>query len=122
MTSATRAPAPLTVAPNRHVLNIVLWVVQLMLALLFAGSGFTKAVTPLAALAQSLPYTADLPAWLVRFIGVSEVAGAVGLLLPALTGIKPTLTPWAAVGLATIMALAAFVAWGRLMRVPLRPR
>jgi hypothetical protein len=126
-------------------LRVALWVAQVLLAALFGGAGFTKLTTPLPELATMLPYTADLPGGLVRFIGASELAGAVGLVLPALFRILPILTPWAAIGLNVIMWLAtlfhlfrgewrdmlmtfvignvaAFVAWGRLKKVSIAPR
>jgi uncharacterized membrane protein YphA (DoxX/SURF4 family) len=126
-------------------INAALWVVQIVLAAIFAGAGFAKAATPLPELAQSLPYTADLPGVLVRFIGVSEAAAALGLILPALSRVAPVLTPAAAIGLNIVMwlatvfhlfrgewsampmtivlgTLAAFVAWGRLKRVPIASR
>ncbi len=118
---------------------------QVLLAAGFAGAGFAKVATPLPDLAQQLPYTADLPGWLVRFIGASEVAGAIGVLLPALLRVAPILTPLASGGLLVIMvfaalfhaargewndipitlvlgALAAFVTWGRLKKAPIQPR
>ena len=91
---------------------------------------------PIEEAAKSAPWADDLPVPLVRFIGFSELAGALGVVLPWLTGIRPRLTPLAALGLMTIMllavlfhlwrgeaaiigmhlvvaAIAAFVAWGR---------
>jgi len=125
--------------------NTALWVVQLLLALLFAGAGYAKVSIPLDELAKTLPYTADLPGALVRFIGASEVAGAIGLILPALVRILPILTPAAAIGLNVVMWLATvfhlfrgewsdvpmtivlgtltgLVAWGRLRKAPIAAR
>ena len=122
-----------------------LWVGQILLALLFVGAGLAKALTPMAELGVRLPYTQDLPSMLVRFIGVSEVAGAIGLVLPALARVRPHLTPLAAAGLATVMVLATLfhlmrgefsampmtavlatlagvVAWGRFSKAPIAPR
>jgi hypothetical protein len=63
-------------------------------------------------LAQSAPWAADVPVALVRFIGIAEMAGAVGLILPGVTRIAPRLTPMAAAGLSLIMVLAvAFHIW-----------
>ena len=126
-------------------LHRALWVAQVLLAVGFAGAGLAKATTPLPELAKALPYTADLPGALVRFIGVSELAGAVGLILPSLVRIWPILTPAAAIGLNVVMwlatlfhvfrgewsalpttlvlgTLAALVAWGRLKKAPIPPR
>ena len=134
-----------TVATRSTRMHLLLWIAQALLALLFAGAGLTKVITPMGDLAQSLPYTAELPEWLVRFIGISEVAGALGLILPALARMLPGLTPLAALGLCTVMvlatffhliraefsampitlvlgAVAAFVAWGRWAKAPIAPR
>jgi len=126
-------------------LHVALWVAQIALAGMFVMAGFAKLTQPLADLSQKMPFVAAIPGALVRFIGVAELAGAVGLILPALTRVKPALTAWAAVGLATIMllaslfhisrgemdklpaplvlgAIAAFIAWGRFgkARIPSR--
>jgi len=134
-----------TVATRSTRIHLLLWIAQALLALLFAGAGLTKVITPIGDLAQSLPYTAELPEWLVRFIGISEVAGALGLILPALARTQPGLTPLAGLGLCTVMvlatffhlfraefsampitlvlgAVAAFVAWGRWAKAPISPR
>jgi putative oxidoreductase len=85
-------------------MKIASWIVQVLLALVFIATGSMK-LFAFDQLAASAPALADQRA-LVTFIGVAELAGAVGLILPALTGIFPVLTTWAAVGLATIMVLA----------------
>jgi uncharacterized membrane protein YphA (DoxX/SURF4 family) len=127
-------------------LRIGLWVGQVLLAGMFLMAGFMKTTMPVADLAQQgLAWTTSVPEALVRFIGLSEIAGAIGLVLPALTRIKPILTAWAALGLLTIMVLAmgmhalrgeygalpmnailggiaAFVAWGRFRWAPIAPR
>ena len=133
--------------PQRKIvaLTVALWAAQVILAVMFGMGGFMKMTAPMDTLVQTVPWSADLPVALVRFIGASELAGALGLLLPALTRIKPGLTPLAAAGLATIMlfaavfhimrgelaalpfnvglgALALFVAWGRTRRAPIAPR
>jgi len=76
-----------------------LWIVQGLLALLFLWAGGIKLVLPLEALAGPVP----LPGLFVRFIGVAEVLGAIGLILPGLLRIRPGLTPLAAAGLVIIM-------------------
>jgi hypothetical protein len=80
--------------------NATLWVVQGLLALMFLLAGGMKLVLPLEALAGPVAF----PGLFLRFIGVSEVAGAIGLILPSLLRIRPSLTPLAASGLAIIMA------------------
>lgn len=86
-------------------LHVVLWVAQVILAGMFLMAGFMKLTTSIEELSQGLPWAADAPA-LVRFIGLSELLGGLGLILPAALRIKPYLTIWAAIGLAVIMLLA----------------
>src|SRR5215211_2443497 len=121
-------------------LGTVLWIVQGLLALFFAlGSGAPKLFLPL----DTLPMPMPLPELFLRFVGVAEVLGGLGLVLPGLLHIRPGLTPLAAAGLvlvtigATVYQLAAgqpgnavfavvvgliaaFVAYGRWRLVPLR--
>lgn len=127
------------------ILNIILWVLQCLLAAIYLMTGFTKLTMPMDKLVTMIFWTKDVPALLVRFIGISELSGALGLLLPAIFRIKPKLTPIAAAGLATIMlfatvfhisrgeiqsigitivlgSVAAFVAWGRFRKVPVQPK
>jgi uncharacterized membrane protein YphA (DoxX/SURF4 family) len=87
-------------------MNIALWTVQILLALAFLLAGVPKATQPIEALAKRLPWAKEMPASYVRFIGVAEILGAVGLILPALTGILPWLTIAAALGLAITMVAA----------------
>jgi hypothetical protein len=120
-------------------MTYALWIVQGLLALLFLWAGGIKLVLPLEELAGPVP----LPGSFLRFIGVVEVLGAIGLILPGLLRIRPGLTPLAAAGLVIIMigatvitlasgdvamaliplvvgSLAAFVAYGRWRLAPLR--
>ncbi len=85
-------------------MKVSLWIVQVLLALVFLASGSMK-LFAFDQFAASAPALADQRG-LVTFIGVAELAGAIGLIAPALTGIVPVLTTWAAAGLATIMVLA----------------
>ena len=141
-TTISAAPA----APSRSkLLHAGLWVGQVALALAFGMAGGMKATAPISELAQRMIWPGDVPAWLVRFIGVAELSAAFGLVLPAATRIKPGLTPLAAacltlvvalaipfhlvrgepvvlVGLLPLGALALFVAWGRFGQAPIRPR
>jgi len=117
-------------------MNVVLWIVQGVLAVMFGLAGVMKTLQPKDKLIDRLPWAADFSQPTVRFIGIVELAAALGLILPAATGIAPILTPLAATGLAVVMVLAAithgrrkepsgigfnavllvlavFVAWGR---------
>ena len=86
-------------------MTYVLWIVQALLALLFLFAGGMKLVTPLDVLYAQMPL--PLPGIFIRFIGVCEVAGALGLILPGITRIRPELTSLAARGLVLIMVGAA---------------
>ncbi len=113
-------------------MNVALWIAQALLAVIFLFAGGMKLVMPVEELTAQMP----MPGLLVRFIGVVEVLGGLGVILPWLTGIRPGLTPLAAAGLVIIMIgatvvtlmiadiamalipivvglLAAFVAYGR---------
>ena len=85
--------------------NAALWVIQGLLAALFLFAGGFKLALPLAALAKVSP----LPAAFLKFIGVCEVTGAVGLILPGLLRIRTGLTPLAAAGMVIIMIGATVV-------------
>jgi hypothetical protein len=87
-------------------MTYVLWIVQGLLALLFLFTGGIKLVLPLEVLTEQTP----LPGWFVRFLGVAEVLGAIGLIFPGLLGIRPGLTPLAASGLVIIMVGATVLA------------
>lgn len=89
-------------------LNIALWVAQGLTGALFLMAGFSKTFQPISELAVMLPWVTEVSSSLVRFIGISELLGGLGVLLPALLRIKPFLTSLAAAGLALIMVLAAF--------------
>jgi uncharacterized membrane protein YphA (DoxX/SURF4 family) len=123
-------------------MTYALWIVQVLLALIFLFAGGTKLILPLDVLkSMGSPNQIVLPGLLIRFIGVVEVLGALGLILPGLLRIRPVLTPLAATGLVIIMVgataltlassevipalfplvvglLAAFVAYGRWRLVP----
>jgi uncharacterized membrane protein len=88
-------------------LNVTLWIVQAVLAVAFGLAGVLKATQPREKLAKSLPWVQDVSDGTLRLIGVAEFAAALGLILPAVTGIAVWLTPLAACGLALIMVLAA---------------
>ncbi len=83
----------------------LLWTVQGLLALVFLSAGGMKLAAPMAALAQQGP----LPPLFLKFIGVCEVAGALGLILPGLVRVGPGLTSLAAAGLVIIMTGATVI-------------
>src|SRR5438105_230773 len=88
---------------NSRKLSVGLWIVQGLLALFFAlASGAPKLLLP----PETLPMPIPLPGAFIRFIGVGEVLGALGLILPGLTHILPVLTPLAAVGLVVVTVSA----------------
>jgi putative oxidoreductase len=122
-----------------------LWTAQAVLAVVFALTGFLKLTISDVDLARALPVGGLISIGLIRFIGVAELAGAIGLILPSATRILPKLTPVAAGALALVMALAAllhasrgeigsllgvlvlgavalFVVWGRTIRAPIPAR
>ena len=116
-------------------LHVILWIAQALLAILFIGTGIFKLVTPISTLAGMWPWAGEYPN-LLRFTGVFDLLGGIGVVLPALTRIRPGLTVLAALGCAALMvsaiafhlsrgegantpfnfvmlALAIFVFWGR---------
>ncbi len=99
-------------------MNRALWVGQILLGLAFLGAGGPKLLTPAADLAAQFE---GFPAGFGRLIGTLEVAGAVGVIAPAATGILPALTPAAAGGLAVIMVGAAFTHLFRAEYVQMLP-
>jgi len=123
-------------------MKVVLWVLQVLLALAFAAHGLMMLFPPPEIAAQM---NANLPRWFSLFIGVAEVAATIGLILPGLTRVMPFLVAWAAVGIMIIMVsttgfhtvrgeyssavttfilllMATFVAYGRLRLRPIRAR
>jgi uncharacterized membrane protein YphA (DoxX/SURF4 family) len=89
-------------------MNIFLWILQILLGFMFIMHSYvllTKHQDPQTL--ERMAYVGDLSAGLRTFIAISELLGGVGLILPALTGILPELTAWAGVGIVLIMALAA---------------
>ena len=85
---------------------IALWVVTGLLAALFAMAGAMKVVTPRERVHERMAWVEEVTAPQLKTIGALEVLGAIGMILPAATGIAPWLTPVAAFGLAIMMAVA----------------
>lgn len=91
-------------------MNVLLWIIQILLALLFLFAGGTKLVFSAETLQEmGSPNQVLLPAWFLKFIGVAELLGGLGLLLPGLVGRQKYLTPLAALGLSIIMIGAVVV-------------
>ncbi|WP_327725554.1 DoxX family protein [Streptomyces europaeiscabiei] len=90
-------------------MNVALWILQVLLATMFGMAGLMKSTQPKEKLAKSLPWVEDFSTGTVRLIGALELLAALGLILPAATGIAAVLTPLAATGLAVVMILAALV-------------
>jgi uncharacterized membrane protein YphA (DoxX/SURF4 family) len=84
-------------------MNIVLWILQVLLAAAFFAHGLLVLMPPPDIAAQML---ASLPRWFWLFLGVAEILAAVGLTLPGLTRIQPWLITWAAVGIMFVMVSA----------------
>lgn len=91
-------------------MNILLWIIQILLALLFLAAGITKLVLPTDALmAMAPPDAIQFPGWFLKFIGLAEVLGALGLFLPGVFRRRQELTPLAAAGLTIVMVGAVVV-------------
>lgn len=123
-----------------------LWSAQILLCLFFGASGVCKLILPPQTLVgMGVNYANDFPHFLLLFIGTAETAGAIGIVLPALTRIRPSLTSLAALGFVALqvlaicfhlvrgeiyglplnfvlVALAAFVFWGRSKKAPIPAR
>ena len=145
MTSTISSSTSASVASSRRGLRVTLWVLQVVLGLFFMMAGYSHALAPFDEVVQQAIWMRDVPRALSLFIGYAEMAGGLGLILPAATRIAPWLTPLAALGLATIMilaipfhvvrgeasviwmhallaGLALFVAWGRWRMAPIARR
>ena len=88
-------------------LNVVLWVVQGLLAGVFLLTGTTKLVLPREVLEKRMHWAAAWPRWRIKLLGLAEVAGAAGLVVPTAIGVAPVLSPIAALCLAVLMLGAA---------------
>jgi len=123
-------------------MDTVIWVAQILVGLLFLAAGFMKLTQPKAKLQTNMKWVEDFSPNTIKGIGALELLGGVGVILPSLTNILPVLSPLAALGLVLVMvgaiithirrgetpvivvnlvllALAAFVAYGRFIAAPL---
>jgi uncharacterized membrane protein YphA (DoxX/SURF4 family) len=126
-------------------LNIGLWVAQVLVAGVFCYAGFAKLTTPIPVLSKMMAWTGQYPEMFVRIIGVIDLAGGLGILLPSLTRIMPRLTVIAAMAATVLqllaiafhfsrgegaltplnfilLALILFILWGRSKKAPIAPR
>lgn len=133
-----------TPAPGRA-LRIGLWAAQILIAFAFIGAGLVKLTTPIPQLAAMMPWAGQYSETFVRSIALVDLAGGIGILLPALTRILPRLTVLAALGCSVLqvfalvfhlsrgeaevtplnvvlLALSLFVLWGRNSKAPIAPR
>ncbi len=138
-------PSNATAAPSGKAVRISLWAAQVVLAAVFCMSGVIKLTIPIAELSATMPWTGDVAPGFVRLIGMIDLAGGLGILLPSLTRIQPRLTVLAALGCIVLQLLAfafhssrgefavlpmnvllvglsAFVLWGRAKKAPVAPR
>jgi hypothetical protein len=137
--------ADLSLQPGKaSIFNATLWMAQALLFAGFAWAGWMKLTSPVPSLAAMWPWTGQLLEPIVRVLGAIDMAGGIGVLLPALTRIKPKLTVLAALGCvmlqvcaaifhasrgelqalpvnAVFLTLAGFILWGR-RRLPIVPR
>ena len=123
-------------------INISLGSTQGLLGAIYLMAGVMKTTTPVAEMAAKMAWVNEYPEAFIRFIGISEVLGALGLVLPSLLRIQPKLTVWSAMALALVqvfaiffhiqhnetnvlginvvlLLLAVFVAWGRSKKAPI---
>lgn len=127
----------------KKVTHILLWIAQVLLSITLIWAAYLKLAQPIEQLKAMWPWTGDVPPALVRFTGVIDLLGALGVLLPSLFRFKPLLTPLAAIGIVLLMIsasvfhiyrgeasqigfnivfglIAAFVAYGRSRLVPIQ--
>lgn len=127
---------------NSKGINILLWSTQGLLGAMYLMAGIMKLTTPIAEMTAKMAWVSEYPEAFIRFIGASELLGALGLLLPSILRIQPKLTVWASIGLALVqvfatafhiqhnemnvigvnivlLLLAVFVAWGRSKKAPI---
>jgi putative oxidoreductase len=135
----------MTTNKNSKSLNITIWIVQGITATLMVISAFMKIATPISKLSARWKWTGELPETVVRLLGVLDLLGGIGIIVPALLKIKPGLTPLAALGVVLLMTsasvfhisrgeasvigfniilmlLASFIAWGRYKKLPILTR
>lgn len=126
-------------------LRSALWVAQLLVAAAFIAAGFAKLTMPIPELSKMMAWTGQVPLAFVRGIALIDLAGGIGILLPALLRIRPVMTVYAALGCSMLqvcaivfhlsrgeanllplnlllLPLALFIWWGRRNKAPISPR
>lgn len=139
--SSTLHSAP----PAAKSLRIGLWIAQVLIFAAFTLFGYMKFFTPIDQLAAMWVWPGDVPPWFLRLMGLIDIAGGIGILLPALTRILPRLTVLAALGCvllqiaaiifhtsrgelpalplnAILLPICLFILWGRGKKAPIAPR
>lgn len=122
-------------------IHVTLWAAQILVAL-FLITGAALKFQPIEKITPMMPWTGQVPAAVVRWLGVIDLLGALGLILPSLLRMKPLLAVWAAIGVVVLMIcatvfhvsrgeasvigmnifcafIAIFIAWGRLKKAPI---
>lgn len=125
--------------------HIALWSAQWLLSAAYCAVGLMKLLTPIHVLASMMPWMGQVPEVVVRSLGLIDLAGSVGIVLPALTRVFPELTVWAASGCTVLqmsaiafhvsrgeaaktplnlvlLALSSFILWGRWTKAPIEAR
>lgn len=143
MTTASTSPA--TILRPSKVPHVVLWSVQVLVAVTFAGTGLWKLLTPIPELAARMPWMGEVSPAFLYTTAVLDLFGGLGVILPSVTRIKPDLAVLAALGCVALMggaivfhlsrgegaatpfnffmlALSLFVAWGRRYKAPIVER
>jgi uncharacterized membrane protein YphA (DoxX/SURF4 family) len=96
---------PIATERSSRKLNVLLWIVQVLLAMLFMFAGVMKFIIPVAEMTKQIA----MPGWFLHFIGLAEILGSIGLVLPEILRIRTDLTPLAAAALVIIMIGATAV-------------
>lgn len=126
---------------SSKIIHVTLWVAQVTLAALFITGSIMK-FQPIETISAMMPWTGQVPAWIVRLLGLIDLLAAVGLILPSLLRMKPQVTTWTALGIIALMfsaiifhvsrgeasvigvniisaIIALFIAWGRSKKAPI---
>lgn len=130
---------------NKHVFNVILWILQTLVAVTFIVPGFMKMLLPIQTLSAMLPWTGQVSPYMVRGLGLIDALGGIGIVLPSLLRVKPQLTEIVAVASILLMIIAilfhisrgeasvigfniimifilAFIAWGRNKKAPIHSK